>query len=364
MTGQHRPFRILIAGGGTGGHLFPGIAIAESFLASRPCDIRFAGTNRGIEKEILPRLGYPLYTLPVSGLYRVGLLRQVKSLAKLPLACLKSLWILLTYRPHLVVGIGGYASGPVLAIALLLRKRTIIQEQNAFPGITNRVLGRFVPLTFVPFTGMESLFRKTVVVGNPIRQSIRNAAGKTDLRDGKPSVISVLGGSQGAHILNRTVVAMLPMLAKWSPPPKIIHQTGRADFEFVREAYRLVPTIQADVQPFFDDIERVYLDSRLIICRAGSIVNEIIAIGRASVLVPIVKSSGDHQRENAVKLVSAGAALMIEEKALEAESLLRSVRILLSAPDRIEAMEKAARSLYAGDSAALIVRQTMDYYRL
>jgi UDP-N-acetylglucosamine--N-acetylmuramyl-(pentapeptide) pyrophosphoryl-undecaprenol N-acetylglucosamine transferase len=225
-------------------------------------------------------------------------------------------------------------------------------------------LGRFVPLTFVPFTGMESLFRKTVVVGNPIRQSIRNAAGKTDLRDGKPSVISVLGGSQGAHILNRTVVAMLPMLAKWSPPPKIIHQTGRADFEFVREAYRLVPTIQADVQPFFDDIERVYLDSRLIICRAGSIVNEIIAIGRASVLVPIVKSSGDHQRENAVKLVSAGAALMIEEKALEAESLLRSVRILLSAPDRIEAMEKAARSLYAGDSAALIVRQTMDYYRL
>ncbi|NQU65405.1 MAG: undecaprenyldiphospho-muramoylpentapeptide beta-N-acetylglucosaminyltransferase [SAR324 cluster bacterium] len=364
MAANGEELRILIAGGGTGGHLFPGIAIAEAFRNLRICDIRFVGTRSGIELRAVPKSGYRLYTIPVSGLYRVGFFRKLKSLLKLPLAFIQSLWIVLTFHPHLVVGIGGYASGPVLALAILLRQKTVLQEQNAYPGMTNRLLGKFVPLAFVPFDGVNHLFRQSIVVGNPIRKEIIAAAKQQDERGTEKSVITILGGSQGARILNQTMIDALPLLTTQAHRLRLIHQTGSADYSRVQSAYDQHPTIEATISPFFDEIAKIYLQSHLLICRAGSIVNEIIAIGRASILVPISVSSGNHQNENANKMVTAGAAIKIDEKELNGEILFQIIQSLLDNHEKRRTMESNAKALFPGDSAEKIVTHTIEYYKL
>jgi len=359
-----KKLRILIAGGGTGGHLFPGISIAEALQQRRDCDIRFVGTTHGIEMKSIPPLGYPLYTLPVSGLYRVGALKKIKSLFKLPFAVLKALSILISFRPHLVVGVGGYASGPMLALSVALFRHTILQEQNAYPGLTNRLLGKYVPLSFVPFTGMDHLFRNSVVVGNPIRQAITEVAGKKINRDGKKIVLTIIGGSQGARILNRAIVNLLPLLVEKADQIRIVHQTGKWDHDWVMEAYQANPQLEARVQPFFDDITEVYQQSHLLLCRAGSMVNEIIAIGRASILVPIAVSSGNHQLENGRKMAQANASILIEEKDFSPDILADKLFTLMESPQTIQAMEQNAHALYGGDSAAKIADATLKFYNL
>jgi len=358
------PIRILVAGGGTGGHLFPGIAIAEAFQRRSPCDIRFVGTRRGIEMRVVPENGFRLYTIPVSGLYRVGFIKKLKSLSKLPPALLKSIWILVSFRPHLVIGIGGYASGPVLALAVLFRKRVVIQEQNASPGMTNRILGRLVPLSFVPFKGADHLFRNPVVVGNPVRKAIINAAGEKDKRTAERLVISLFGGSQGAHILNQTMAEVLPYLNAAGLHFRIYHQTGNSDYSAVKEAYGKYPGLEAIVSPFFSEVASVLLESHVLICRAGSMINEIIAVGRASILVPITVSSGNHQLENARTMEAAGAALKIEESKLNGKVLFEAIQTLTQNPLRRLEMEKRAKSLFPGDSAEIIVDETIRHYRL
>jgi len=359
-----KKLRVLIAGGGTGGHLFPGIAIAEAFQKKRACDIRFVGTTRGIEMQAIPRLGLHLYTLPVSGLYRVGLVKKILSLIKLPLAFLKAAGILLQFRPHLVVGVGGYASGPMLALSVFFLRKTILQEQNAFPGLTNRILGKYVPLSFVPFDGLNHIFRNPVVVGNPIRQEITEAISKTRVRDGNKFVLTLIGGSQGARILNKTMVEFLPRLVNKSDQIRIIHQTGKWDYEWVMEAYNQYPQLEVRVQPFFEAMTEVYLQTDLLFSRAGSIVNEIIAIGRASILVPIAVSSGNHQLANGKKMAQSGASILIEEKELNVETLEQQIFQLMDNPNKVLQMEQNARSLYTGDSAANIAAKTMEFYSL
>lgn len=195
MSLEKKPIRILIAGGGTGGHLFPGMAIAEEFAEKRNCMIRFVGTKRGIETKIIPSSPYGLYTIPVSGLYRVGLKKKIATLFKLPIAFLKSLLILLSFRPHLVIGIGGYASGPILALSILFRKRTVLQEQNAFPGMTNRLLGKYVKLAFIPFSQSQHLFKNPVVVGNPIRKVISQSIDEITETPADRFTFAIIGGS-------------------------------------------------------------------------------------------------------------------------------------------------------------------------
>ena len=364
MPENREEIRILIAGGGTGGHLFPGIAIAEAFKNRRICNIRFVGTRNGIEMNVVPKCGYRLHTIPVSGLYRVGFFRKLKSLLKLPLAFIKSFWILISFDPHLTIGIGGYASGPILALAILLRKKAILQEQNAYPGMTNRLLGKYVPLSFVPFDGVDHLFRQAVVVGNPIRKAIIKAANQLDERVDVKFVITILGGSQGARILNRTMVDMLPLLAPIAQRLKIIHQTGNSDHAWVQSAYDQHSMIEATASPFFDDVDQILLQSHLLICRAGSMVNEIIAVGRASILVPISVSSGNHQKENANKMTSAGAAITLDEKELNQDTLFQVIQSLLDNPEKRRTMELNAKSLFPGDSAEKIVDHTIDFYGL
>lgn len=366
MTEQQgrKTLRILIAGGGTGGHLFPGLSIAEELSARRECDIRFVGTVRGIESRVIPKTPFRLYTLPVSGLYRVGLKKKIRTLLKLPLAFFRSLWILLSFQPHLVIGIGGYASGPLLALAVLLRRRTVIQEQNAYPGMTNRILGRYVKLAFIPFDQSGHLFKHPVVVGNPIRKAIYDAAKTDDDRDDSLFTITVVGGSQGARILNKTVVAMLPLMESIASDIQFIHQTGKSDFEEVQAAYRNHPRIRSTVSVFIDDMGDLYRKSHLLICRAGSMINEIIAMGRASILVPITVSSGNHQRENAMTMMAAHAAVMIEETDLSAEILFETINRLVSSPETLKEMEKNAEKMYRGNAAETIVKTMLDTFKL
>ena len=359
-----KPLKILITGGGTGGHLFPGLAIAEAFEANQACDIRFVGTQKGLEARVIPRTAFQLYTIPVSGLYRVGIKRTIATLLKLPLALLKSFWILTRFRPHLVIGIGGYASGPLLALSVLLRKNTVIQEQNAYPGMTNRMLGKYVDLAFIPFDSSKALFRHAVVVGNPIRKAIRESSPATHQTPTAKTVIAIVGGSQGAHIINKSVAALLPLLSKRSETIKIIHQSGQRDYDWLKTEYSGFPEIEASVHEFIDDMVSLYQSSHLFICRAGSMINEIIAMGKASILIPIAISSGDHQKENALLMEKANAAIMIEEKHLTPERLYETIDRLVSAPQQLIDMGHQARSLYMGDSARKIVSTIQSHFRL
>ncbi|MDH5560762.1 MAG: undecaprenyldiphospho-muramoylpentapeptide beta-N-acetylglucosaminyltransferase [Deltaproteobacteria bacterium] len=352
--------RILIAGGGTGGHIFPGLAIAEAFKEKLACDIRFAGTNRPIDQKVIPKAGYRLYTLSVSGLYRVGALKKFQSLLKLPFTFLQSFLILLFFRPHIVIGVGGYASGPILALALLLGKKTIIQEQNAFPGLTNRLLGKWVDLAFVPFEGLERLFKNPVIVGNPLRKAIQDLAEQVDSRSWEKIFISVIGGSQGANSINRTVTGALPDLVKLKDRITLFHQTGENDFEEVREKYEKHKDLSSQVVSFCEDMPDIYSKSHLVICRSGSIINELIAAKRASILIPIAQSSGNHQLENAKIMLSKNCALMIEQKDLTQKSLFKVIEDLVHEPEKIKSMGENAGKLNKGNAAKLIVERILD----
>ncbi len=360
MTGApERAWRVLIAGGGTGGHLFPGLAIAEAFLRAAPeSRIRFVGSAYGLERQVVPARGFRLHCILVRGLYRVPLLRKAWVLAMLPVAFLQCLAILLLFRPHLVIGVGGYASGPMLATAVLFGQLTVIQEQNAYPGITNRLLGRRVRHAFVPVSGLERFFPRASVVGNPVRREI------LALREAPPAErpvpqVFIIGGSQGARRINEAVVAALPLLKAWGQPLRLLHQTGAADLAWVQAAYAR-SLVAHQVVDFIEDMAAAYHASRLIVSRAGaSAMQEIVTAGRAALLIPIPDTSGDHQRKNAQRLEQAGAALLLEQAALTGETLARRIVELLGAPQRLDAMEQGCDALFSGDAAARIVAECL-----
>ena len=351
--------RILIAGGGTGGHLFPGLAVAEAFARARPgCDLRFVGSYHGIEGRVVPERGYRLYRLPVRGLYGVSWLRRLRVVALLPVAILQSLWIILAFRPHLVLGVGGYASGPLLLVALLLRRRTAIQEQNAYPGLTNRLLGRYVHRAFVPVAGLEGLFPQALVVGNPVRRAIL-ALREGDMPPRDERLVLVVGGSQGAHRINEAMAAAAPLLHAEAPDLRIVHQTGAADQDAVAAAYRAAG-VQAEVLAFIDDMPAVLARARLVVSRAGaSAVNELIAARCPAILVPIPGASGDHQRKNAQWVQAGGAGVLLEQAALSGERLARAIVDLMADPGRLAVMEAATDALFPGDAAARIVAECL-----
>jgi UDP-N-acetylglucosamine--N-acetylmuramyl-(pentapeptide) pyrophosphoryl-undecaprenol N-acetylglucosamine transferase len=355
--GERAPLRILIAGGGTGGHLFPGLAIAEAFQRRLPgTEVRFAGGAQGLEHRVVPARGYRLYRIPVRGWFGVPLRRRLAVLALLPWAALRCAAIVLGYRPHLVIGVGGYASGPMLALALLLGRTCVLQEQNTSPGLTNRILGRFVKRAFVVLGAETSGFRHPVAVGSPVRRAI--LALREQPAPPRPvPLLLVLGGSQGARALNRALVAAAPALKAWGRPLRIVHQSGAAELDEVRAGYARAG-VDAEVTPFIDDMAGAYGRARLIVSRAGaSAVNEIVCVRRASILVPIPATSGDHQLKNARRLEQAGCAVVIEQAALTGESLAAAIRTLLDDPARLDGMERACDALFGGDAAERIVQE-------
>jgi UDP-N-acetylglucosamine--N-acetylmuramyl-(pentapeptide) pyrophosphoryl-undecaprenol N-acetylglucosamine transferase len=343
---------ILIAAGGTGGHLFPGVAVADELVRRDPsARVVFVGTPRGLESRLVPRAGYDLELLPIKPLNAVGARRLVLGLLALPWAMVRALGLVVRLRPAAVLGVGGYAGGPVALLAALLGVRTVILEPNARPGFTNRVLRPFVRAAACAYEEARVAFgSKGVVTGNPVRGGFA----RLPRRDHRPPLtLLAFGGSQGSRALNRAMVAALPHLPG-AGRLRIVHQTGERMRDEVAEAYAAAGR-KAEIVAFLDDMVSRMADADLILARSGATTcAELTVGGRAAVLVPFAQATDDHQRTNARALEAAGAARMIEEKDLTGKSLAREVKALVAEPARIGAMEEAARSLGRPDAAARV----------
>jgi UDP-N-acetylglucosamine--N-acetylmuramyl-(pentapeptide) pyrophosphoryl-undecaprenol N-acetylglucosamine transferase len=354
--------RLLIAGGGTGGHVFPGLALAEEVVTRHPGnDAVFVGTARGLEAQVVPAAGFPIELIVVKGLKGKGLAAALGNLLLLPRAFLASLAILRTWRPDVVVGVGGYASGPLVLAAWTLRIPTAVQEQNAVAGLTNRLLGRLVKAAFTAFPETAACFPKgkAIQLGNPIRRQLLENFMRPGDGDRLPGLL-VFGGSQGAHSLNMRVVEMLPHLADLRGKLKIVHQTGRRDREAVEKGYRAVG-FEAEVREFIDDMSAAYTAADLVVCRAGATtLAELTVCRKPAILIPFPAAADNHQVINATSLLRAGAAVVIEERHLTGELLAAEIRAILASPERREAMARAAGRLGSPAAASDIIDVCVD----
>lgn len=353
---------LMVAGGGTGGHVFAGVAVADAWRKKfgSESSIVFVGAQGRIEEKLVPRAGYPLMLLKLGSLKRVSLGRRLKTFYQLPVSLARSALFILKHQPHAVLGVGGFASGPLVLMARILRflrltrSRTAILEQNSVPGFTNRVLGRFVDTVFCSFPGTETQFAgkdRVHVTGNPVRNMMSRLSSAP--RD--PFTIFVFGGSQGAMGINSIVLDALPHLRDVLPRVRFIHQTGEADFDRVAEGHGAMAT-GARVEKFIFEMPEAYAVSSLLICRAGSsTLAEIAAVGRASVLVPLPTATDNHQEKNARVFADTQAAFLLKQGEGAGEQLANLIRALMAEPERLTRMEKAVTAFYRPDAAHQIV---------
>lgn len=344
----------VIAGGGTGGHLYPGIAIAEEIRRRRPeARVVFAGRGLPLEKAIVERHGYTLLPVRSGGVVGKSIGRRLSGAFLAFMGFFEAMRELGRLRPKAVVGVGGYASFPMVLAAAARRIPTLVQEQNAVPGLTNRLLGRLAGEIALTHDETRRFFGgRGQVTGNPIRAEFANVP---RAQRGGASRLLVFGGSQGARALNTAMIEALPHLEDERPRLHIVHGTGPADEERVRKAYA-ERCFAAEVLPYITDIRTAYAGADLVIARAGaSTCSELAASGRAAILVPLPTAAHDHQTRNAESVARAGAALLLQEKDLSGRALADAVRGILRDPARLEAMEKAARGLARPDAAARIV---------
>ncbi|MEN6332282.1 MAG: undecaprenyldiphospho-muramoylpentapeptide beta-N-acetylglucosaminyltransferase [Smithella sp.] len=354
--------RVVIAGGGTGGHLFPGIAIAEEFIRrDKKAEVLFIGTQRGIESKLLGPAGYKLSTIDVEGIKGRGIKALIKGFYQIPQSMWQSGRILKKFQPRIVIGVGGYASGPVVLSAHFMGLPTAIAEQNAAPGITNRILGKFVDKIFVTYAETANSFPASRVLasGNPVRAAF---AGVRSLQRAEKDFhqLLIFGGSQGAQAINKSVVEMLPQLQKIKNNIRILHQTGARDVESVQEAYARYG-IRADVTAFIVDMADAYSQADLIICRAGATsLAEITMAGKAAILIPFPFATNDHQTKNAEAMADKGAAIMIKEKDISGDKLFEVVEELLRDPKKLHLMEENSANLGNINAAATIVDACLE----
>ncbi|MEO8260188.1 MAG: undecaprenyldiphospho-muramoylpentapeptide beta-N-acetylglucosaminyltransferase [Acidobacteriota bacterium] len=357
--------RIVIAGGGTGGHLYPGIAVAREIVARRrQAQVSFVGTVNGIEVRAVPRAGFPLDLIRSGGLKGKSAVARARGAALLPVSLVDAWRVVTRRRPHLVIGVGGYSSGPVVLVAALRRVPTLLLEQNAVPGLTNRLLAWFASAAAVSFESTRSFFgAKAIVSGNPVRPEFLEAvaAAHEVSADGTASArVFVFGGSQGAHAINMAMVEAAADLASHRSAVVVTHQTGERDVEMVRAAYRQAG-LAAEVAPFFDDMGWQLTRADLIVCRAGATtLAEITAAGKAAILIPLPTATDDHQRKNAEALVAAGAAEMLVQSDLTGRTL--AARVLALAADRAarQRLSAAARTMARPDAARLIADRVFE----
>ena len=351
--------RVIIAAGGTGGHIYPGVAIAREFKRrDADTEILFVGTPRGLESKIVPREGFQLEMIQVGALKGVSIFQRVKSLAGLPMSFVAARRILSRFKPDVVIGVGGYSSGPTLLMAAMKRIPTMVVEPNAMPGFTNRVLARFVRAAALTFEDAEKYFKgRGVVTGNPVRGDFSNLKKKE--RGSKLHVL-IFGGSQGAHAINVAMTGALAMLVANNDHLKITHQTGERDFEMVKRAYDEAGFEGADVRPFIHDMAERFAEADVLICRSGATTAaEVAAAGKAAIFVPFPFATDDHQRKNAEAFERAGAGRLILQKDLTAERLAHQITSLIDDPSEIDRMEEASRRLGRPDSAERTVDLAM-----
>ena len=349
----HDPL-IVFAAGGTGGHLFPALAVAGELRRRHPdAAIVFVGGKRGLETRLVPQAGFPLRTLPVSGLKGTKLGGRLLAGVAAAFAVGRCCTWFLANRPGLVVGAGGYASGPAVLAAWLLRVPTMLMEQNHFPGATNRWLAPRADAVCVPSGVAKARLRGIgLVTGNPVRPEFA-AIGPSP--NAPRMALLVFGGSRGARSINRAMLAALPQLAAMTPPPRIVHQTGPEEHQAVDLAYAKHPGLEADVRPFLDDMPHRLADADLVVCRAGATtLAELAASGRPAILVPFPFAADDHQRANAEAVRDAGAAVVIEDRNFDGARCAAEIAALaLDRPRRLR-MATAALTLARPDAAAAI----------
>jgi UDP-N-acetylglucosamine--N-acetylmuramyl-(pentapeptide) pyrophosphoryl-undecaprenol N-acetylglucosamine transferase len=355
-----KPLQVVIAGGGTGGHLYPGIAVARELLRRLPdARVTFAGTARGIESRVVPREGFELDVLRSTGLKGTSPVALARGLGLLPLSGLDAWRILSRRRPDVVLGVGGYSSGPVVLAAAMRGIPTMLLEQNAVPGLTNRLLARVVSAAAVTFESTVSFFgRRAFVAGNPIRQEFLAAADESVPGAGAAPRVLIFGGSQGAHAINMAMVEAAPRLA--GGHLAVTHQTGERDLASVRDAYRKAG-MDARVEPFLYEMDREMRAAAIVICRAGATtIAELTAAGKPAVLIPLPTAADDHQRKNAEVLARAGAAEMIEQKDLSGAVIAERIGALVADGDRRQRMATAARAFARPDAARVIVDRALE----
>ncbi len=361
---EKKALRVVIAGGGTGGHLFPGLAIAQEFMdRNKNNTVVFISTGNPLERSVLSRTGFKLETVTAEGIKGRGIWNQAISALKIPKGIIEALRILKGYKPDLTVGLGSYSAGPVVVGAWLLGINIVLHEQNILPGITNRILARFAKRIYLSFDRTRARFdpHKIRLTGNPVRRELLNNHNGDAVASGAQSFcVLILGGSQGAHRINTTVIAALGHLSQ-KQGLYFIHQTGPADEQMVTEAYRHA-NIPAKVQSFFRDMGPLYKQADLIVCRAGATtVAEVTAMGKAVIFIPFPFAADNHQTLNAATLVRKGAAEMIDESDLRADSLAQKIEYYAAHPEALKAMALKAGQLGHPDAAKSIVD---DCYKL
>jgi len=333
--------RIVIAGGGTGGHVIPALAIAQQLKKQFAAEILFIGTARGIETRLVPQGGFPLELIKVGGLKNVSLMTRAKTMFDLPRALWASGRMLNDFDPDVVIGVGGYASGPAMFAAIRRRIPTLAFEPNVVPGFANRLVARWVSAAAVHFHETCEYFPNCKVTGVPVREMFFSIPAKT----GGPPTLLVFGGSQGARAINQAMIESLPGLRERVPGIHVIHQTGQRDFDNVQAAYAK-SGISSEVHKFIDDMPGTFARADLLVCRSGaSTVAEITAAGKPAIFVPFPRAADDHQNVNARALERAGAAVVVEESNLAAAYLVDTIAALISDSRRLQAMSAAAKSL-------------------
>ena len=341
---QGSPLRIVIAGGGTGGHVIPALAIGRELHERHGAELLFIGTARGLETKLVPEAGFPLELVRSGQLKNVSISTRLKTLTDLPRGVTRCLALLRQFRPQVVVGVGGYASGPAVLAAALLRIPTLAYEPNAVPGLTNRIAGRFTSAAAVNFSQTLPFFRNAEVTGVPVRAEIFEIQSKPA---GMPPQLLVTAGSQGAAVFNEIVPRILNRLVRALPELTVVHQAGARHLEATRAAFLRSGADPARwrVEAFLTDMPARYAAADVVLARSGSTVAELCAAGLPSLLVPFPQAADDHQRKNAEVLADAGAAEMILQKDITPESLEAALLALLTDAPRRARMATAARSL-------------------
>jgi len=356
MKNNQKPFHMIIAGGGTGGHLFPGIAVAEAVKEINPINqILFLGTDRPLEQKILSQTPFPHKTIPAGGLKGLTLKTKLESLLQIPLGILKAIRIYNEFNPHIVLGVGGYVSAPCLLAANLMGIPTVLQEQNSIPGMTNRILAKTADRIYVSFPRTQSMFmpKKTVYSGNPVRKSIVDATQKHPQKTNDFTVF-IVGGSQGSSAINKAIVEALPHLANQNL--SFIHQSGSDDETWLIESYKK-HYMKADVRSFFHDMTTHYQKSDLVICRAGATtVAELSIIGKPAIFIPFPHAADNHQVKNAQAVVDAGGAEMIIEDQLSGSLLAERIRFFANNSGALETIHHKSLAFSRPDAAYQIAR--------